>query len=75
MSGYSGRKRWPRFQEGIWVQATEIFYQLGVYLNKEIGKVFGVGYTAVPGAVKRGEEYLKSDGWLKRVVNKIIADI
>jgi hypothetical protein len=62
MSGYSGRKRWPRFQEGIWVQATEIFYQLGVYLNKEIGKIFGIGYTVVPGAVKRGEEYLKSDG-------------
>jgi hypothetical protein len=75
MSGYSGRKRWPRFQEGIWVQATEIFYQLGVYLNEEIGKVFGVGYTAVPEAVKRGPEYLGSDGQLERVVNNIIADI
>jgi hypothetical protein len=50
-------------------------YQLGAYLNKEIGKVFGVGYTAVPGAVKRGQEYLRSDGQLERVVKKIIADI
>ena len=38
------------FKKVVWGQATEIFYQLGLYLNKEIGKVFGVGYTAVPGA-------------------------
>ena len=55
--------------------AIYVLYQLGVYLNREIGKVFGVGYTAVPGAVKRGQEYLRSDGQLERVVKKIIADI
>ena len=55
--------------------AIYVLYQLGVYLNKEIGKVFGVGYTAVPGAVKRGQEYLSSDGQLERLVKKIIADI
>jgi hypothetical protein len=55
--------------------AIYVLYQLGVYLNREIGKVFGVGYTAVPGAVKRGREHLRSDGQLKRVINKIIADI
>jgi putative transposase len=55
--------------------AIYVLYQLGVYLNREIGKVFGVGYTAVPGAVKRGREHLRSDGQLERVVNKIIADI
>jgi REP element-mobilizing transposase RayT len=55
--------------------AIYVSYQLGVYLNREIGEVFGVGYTAVPGAVKRGQEYLRSDGQLERVVNKIIADI
>jgi len=54
--------------------AIYVLYQLGVYLNKEIGKVFGVGYTAVPGAVKRGQEYLRSDGQLERLVKKIIAD-
>jgi putative transposase len=55
--------------------AIYVLYQLGVYLNREIGKVFGVGYTAVPGAVKRGQQYLKSDRQLERVVNNIIADI
>jgi hypothetical protein len=55
--------------------AMYVLSHLGVYLNKEIGKVFGVGYTAVPGAVKRGQEYLGSDGQLERVVKKIIADI
>jgi hypothetical protein len=52
-----------------------VLYQLGVYLNKETDKVFGVGYTAVPGAVKRGHEYWRSDGQLERVISKIIADI
>jgi len=55
--------------------AIYVLYQLGVYLNKEIGEVFGVGYTAIPGAVKRGQEYLRSDGQLERVANKIISDI
>lgn len=55
--------------------AIYVLYQLGVYLNREIGEVFGVGYTAVSGAVKRGLKYLKSGGQLEKVVNKIIADI
>ncbi len=55
--------------------AIYVLYQLGVYLSKEIGKVFGVGYTAVPGAFKRGQEYLRSDGKLDSLVAKIIADI
>jgi hypothetical protein len=48
---------------------------LGVYLNREIGKVSGVGYTAVSGAAKRGQGYLRSDGYLERVIKKIIAVI
>lgn len=55
--------------------AIYVLYQLGVYLNREIGEVFGVGYTAVPGAVKRGLAYLRSGRQLERVVNKIIAVI
>jgi REP element-mobilizing transposase RayT len=55
--------------------AIYVLYQLGVYLNREIGKVFGVGYTAISGAVKRGQQYLGSDRQLERVVNNIIADI
>lgn len=55
--------------------AIYVLYQLGTYLNKEIGEVFGVGYTAVPGGVKRGQEYIRSDGQLERMVKNIIADI
>jgi len=55
--------------------AIYILYRLGVYLNREIGKEFGIGYTAVTGAVRRGEEYLRSDGQLERITQKIIADI
>ncbi len=44
-------------------------------LSTEIGEVFGVGYTAVPGVVKRGQYYLRSDRGLERWVHKIIADI
>ena len=55
--------------------AIYILYQLGVYLNKEIGEIFNVGYTAVPGAAKRGQGYVSSDGPLERAVKRIIADI
>jgi hypothetical protein len=55
--------------------AIYILYQLGVYLNKEIGTVFGVGYTAIPGAVKRAQEYLRSDQESEGVVKKLINDI
>jgi len=55
--------------------AIYILYGLGVYLNREIGKEFGIGYTAVTGAVRRGEEYLRSDGQLERITKRVIADI
>lgn len=55
--------------------AIYVLYQLGVYLNMEIGEVFGVGYTAVSGAVRRGREYIGSDKQLAKVVQKIIAAI
>jgi REP element-mobilizing transposase RayT len=55
--------------------AIYVLYQLGVYLNREIGEVFGVGYTAVPGAIKRGQEYLRSGGQLETAAQKVIADI
>lgn len=55
--------------------AIYVLYQQGVYLNKEIGEVFGVGYTAIPGAVRRGQEYIRADGRLEKLINKIIAVI
>jgi putative transposase len=55
--------------------AIYILYQLGVYLNKEIGTVFGVGYTAIPGAAKRAQEYLRSDQESEGMIKKLINDI
>ncbi|MEW6327521.1 MAG: transposase [Thermodesulfobacteriota bacterium] len=52
-----------------------ILYQLGQYRNEEIGRVFGVGYTAVTGAVRRGQEYLDSDRRLAKTVKEIANDI
>jgi putative transposase len=55
--------------------AIYLLYQLGVYRNEEIGEVFGVGYTAISEAAKRGREYLRLDRQLKKTVNKILIDI
>ena len=51
--------------------AIYVLYRLGIYLNREIGRVFGVKYTAVPGAVKRAQQYLKSDSQLEIVIGNI----
>jgi hypothetical protein len=42
--------------------------RMSIYTNKEIGEVFGVGYTAVTEAVKRAERYLEKN---KRIANKV----
>jgi DNA-directed RNA polymerase specialized sigma24 family protein len=55
--------------------AIYILYQLGVYRNEEIGEVFGVGYTAVTGAVKRALAYLNKDLGLEKMTKKIINDM
>ncbi|MBI5969518.1 MAG: transposase [Deltaproteobacteria bacterium] len=55
--------------------AITILYQLGIYRNEEIGRVFGVGYTAIPGAVKRGREYIRSNERLGKMVSKLLNDI
>src|SRR4030042_2209992 len=65
----SKRKRRPKRDVAIY-----ILYQLGQYRNEEIGKVFGVGYTAVTGAVRRGQEYLDSDSRLTKMVKEITND-
>ncbi|NWG04706.1 MAG: transposase [Syntrophaceae bacterium] len=55
--------------------AIYILYQLGVYRNEEIGEVFGIGYTAVTGAVKRAMAYLNKNLGLEKMAAKIINDI
>ena len=55
--------------------AIYILYQLGVYRNEEIGRVFGVGYTAITGAVKRGQTYVNSDRRVQNTVRRILNDL
>jgi hypothetical protein len=46
--------------------AIEGLYRLGVYRNADVGQAFGVGYTAIVGAAKRGREYLGQNPEVKR---------
>jgi len=55
--------------------AINILYNLGAFRNVDIGKVFGVGYTAVTAAAKRGQAYLDSDIRLSQLAQKIVNDI
>jgi hypothetical protein len=45
-----------------------------VYRNEEIGKAFGVGYTAVTAAVERVGKYLKESSRFEMIIKKIIND-
>ena len=66
----SGKSKRPNRDIAIYILS-----HLGVYTNKEIGETFGVGYTTITGAVRRGEKYLDADEGLMRAVHKIINDI
>ena len=68
----SSRRRTRRPSRDITIY---ILSCLGVYTNKRIGEAFGVGYTAVSGAAKRGERYVEENERLKEIVEKIINDI
>ena len=46
--------------------------RMSVYTNKEIGEVFGVGYTAVTESIKRAERYLEKNKRTAKLVRKII---
>jgi putative transposase len=50
--------------------------RMGAYTHREIGELFGVGYTAITGTVKRAEEkYLGTSKRLQRVIEKILSDL
>ena len=55
--------------------AIYILHRLGVYRNEEIGGIFGVGYTAITGAAKRGQAYVHSDRQAENRVSEIWNDI
>ena len=41
----------------------------------EIGEVFGVGYTAITGTVKRAEQHFAMNTQLQRLIEKIIEEL
>jgi len=47
--------------------AVHILYEMGTYRNEDIGRVFGVGYTAISEAAKRGRRYLEADKTLAEI--------
>lgn len=55
--------------------AIYLLHHQGVFRNEEIGRVFGVGYTAITGAVKRGQAYVNSDRRVQNTVRRILNDI
>jgi hypothetical protein len=55
--------------------AIYLLHHQAVYRNEEIGKIFGVGYTAITGAVKRGQTYVNSDRRVQNTVRRILNDI
>ena len=46
--------------------------RMSIYTNKEIGEVFGVGYTAVTESIKRAERYLEKNKRITKQIKKII---
>jgi REP element-mobilizing transposase RayT len=54
--------------------AIFVLYQLGIYGNAEIGRIFGVGYTAVSEAVKRARRHLDSNDHLQQTVRAMLID-
>jgi len=53
-----------------------ILSRMGAYTNREIGELFGVGYTAITGTVKRVEKrLLEGNKRLQRLIDKIIDEL
>ena len=65
------RRRAPRPRRDL---AMYLLASLGTFTNREIGEVFGVGYTAVTEAAKRAASALAHDKKLKDRMEKLIID-
>jgi hypothetical protein len=48
---------------------------MGAYTNREIGEVFGFGYTAITGTVKRAEQHLARNTQLQRLIEQIVDEL
>ena len=54
--------------------AIYALYHLGAYRNRDIGRVFGIGYTAVSAVVRRAQKHLESDPALQKTLNSLLSD-
>ncbi|UCG11070.1 MAG: transposase [Deltaproteobacteria bacterium] len=54
--------------------AIYILCHLGVFTHRDIGRVFGVGYTSVSGALKRAGSYMDADKKIREKVVRILND-
>ena len=52
--------------------AMYVLCQMSIYINKEIGEVFGFGYTAVIESIKRAELHLEKKKRIAKHVRNII---
>ena len=52
-----------------------IMSRMGAYTNREIGELFGVGYTAITGTVKRAEKHLEGNKRLQKLIDKILDEL
>jgi putative transposase len=55
--------------------AIYILCHVGVFRHREVGRVFGVGYTSITGALKRAQSYVDSDKKIGRKVARALNDI
>jgi putative transposase len=65
----TSRKEKPMRDMGIY-----ILTQLGIFTNRAIGELFGVGYTAITESAKRAESRLAHDKTMGQKVGKILND-
>ena len=65
-----GKKHRPGRDMSIYLMS-----RFGSYTHKEIGEVFGVGYTAVTGIIRRVEGRLSGDKRAKQQAEKILAEL
>ena len=52
-----------------------VLYKSGVFTNREIGEIFGIGYTAVTEAARRAAVHVERDKWLEKIREDVIYKI
>ena len=63
------------YERQSWDLCIYIMSRMGAYTNREIGEVFGFGYTAITGTVKRTEQHLARNTQLQRLIEQIVDEL